>query len=173
MFHLRVGNNAEFFQIVFNPQVLILERLLPDDDIEVEPPLRHAAGGRRGAIALRVKKQVAVRLRLGIKPGRHQRRRAAEGFPLFPSFQREAECRPRAAHAGGVNGQGVEEIGLDFTEHLERLDDFDGRARRIQVERLAQTVNGVDVHARHRGRAQVKGNAVRFLVLQGEANSLA
>ena len=49
---------------------------------------------------------------------------------------------------------------------------FDGRAGRIQVERLAQTVNGIDVHPRHRGCAQVERNAVRFLVLQGEANSL-
>src|SRR5208282_3654153 len=104
----------------------LFESLLPDDDIEIEPPLRHTAGGWRGAITLRVKQQVAVRFRLGVKPRRHQRRSAAEGPPLFPAFQREAERRARAGYHGGVNRQSVDEVGLDLAEHLERLEDFDG-----------------------------------------------
>ena len=167
MFYLSVGYDGEFLHVVFDPQVFLFEGLLPNNNVEIEPALRHPSGGGNRTIALRVEQQVAVRLRFSIESGRHQHRGVAKGFPLFPSRQREAECRPGANDQGGVDGQGIQKVRLDLTEHLERFDDFDGSTRRVQIEGLAQAVNGIYMHARHRGRTQVQRDTIRLPVFQG------
>ena len=55
-----------------------------------------------------------------------------------------------AAQADHVHAQGIVQIGGDLAEHLVRLGHLHRRARRIELQRLAQLVHAADVHAGHR-----------------------
>ena len=78
-----------------------------------------------------------------------------------------------AAQADHVHAQGIHQVGRDLAEHLVGLDHLDRRARRVEPQRLAQLVDGADVHAGDRAGAQVQRHAVRLLVVQGGFDALA
>ena len=47
-----VGDRAELLQVVLDVELVVVDRLLADDGVEVEAALGHAAAGRRRAVAL-------------------------------------------------------------------------------------------------------------------------
>ena len=133
MCSLLLGNNAEFFQVVFDPQVFFLEGLLPDDDIEVVSPRRACdrRQGRSGRLEDKAANRRWAPIRV-LKPSGTSAGMPPKVFHSFHPSSGKPEGSPRAAHQDGINGQGIEEIGLDLTEHLKRLDDLYRRARRIR-----------------------------------------
>ena len=168
-----VGDRAELLQVVLDVQLLVVDRLLADDGVEVEAALGHSAAGRRRAVALGIHEDVAVGLRLGVEAAGHQHRRAVEGGPRLPVLVLEAEQRLGAAQADHVHPQRLLQVGGDLAEHLVGLGHFDRRAGRVELQCLAELVHAADVHARHGTGAEVQGDAVRLLMVQGRFDALA
>ena len=59
----------------------------------------------------------------------------------LPVLVLEAEHVLAAAQADHVDAEGVQQVGLDLAEHLVRLDDLDRRARRVELQGLAELVD--------------------------------
>ena len=90
-------------------EVVLVDRLLPHDRVEVVAALRQAGGGRGGAVALRVDERVALRVHVDLEVARDERRacrRAAStassprcGSRTCSSGSRCRSCRCRAPGA--------------------------------------------------------------------------
>jgi hypothetical protein len=58
----------------------------------------------------------------------------------------EAEEVVQRADAHHVDSERLDQVGGDLAEHLERLRHLHRRSRRVEAERLAEQVDGIDVH---------------------------
>ena len=167
------GQQGELLGVVGRVEVVLVDRLLPDDRVEVEAALGHARTRRHRGVALRVHEDVALLVRFGVEEARHEHRRPAEGRPRLPVVLREAEevaGRPDADH---VDAERLPQVGRDLAEHLEGLGDLHRRPRRIEAERLPEQVDGVDVHPRRRGGAEVERHPVGLGVRERGVDPLA
>ncbi len=173
MFEQGIGDRAEFLEVVLDVELFVVDRRLADDGVEVESALGHPPAGRQRVVALGIHEDVAVWFRLGVEAAGDEDRRAVEGGPRLPVVVAEAEERLGPAQSDGVHAQRVEQVGGDLAQHLIGLDDFDRRARRIELQCLAEPIHAADVHARGRGGAEVQGDAVRLLVIDGGFNALS
>ncbi len=168
-----VGDRAELLQIVLDVQFGVVDRLLADDRVEIEPALGHPPAGLQRAVVLGIHEDVAAGLGPGVEAAGHQHGRAVEGGPRLPVLILEAEERLGPAQADHVHAQGVLQVGGDFAQHLIRLDDFDRRARRVELQCLPEPVHAADVHPGDGAAAEVQGNVVGLLMVQGGFDALA
>ena len=173
MFEIIVSNGTKFFQIVFDVQGAFVNGGLAHNRIKIEPALRHSGAGGNRLVTVRVHQDVSVLVRFGVKVPGNQHRRAFESRPGFPALVLETELRGWFCEPRHVDSERLHQIGLDFPQHLTRLHDFDGRSRLVEMERLAKFVNRVNMHSGHCARTQIKGNTVRFLVLNHHLNAFS
>jgi hypothetical protein len=61
-----------------------------------------------------------------------------------------------------IHSQRLAQVGRDLAEHLERLRDLHRRPRQVESERLAEQVDGVNVHPGRGGGAKVERHAIRL-----------
>ena len=152
--------------------VVVVDRLLAGDAVEIEPALGHPSAGRNARVALGIEQDVAVGVGHGVEPFGHEHGRAVEGGPRLPAGVLEAEHVPPPAQGNDVHPQGLLQIGGDLAQHLIRLDDLDRRARRVESQRLAELVHAADLHARDGACTQVQRHVVGLFVVQGGFDTL-
>jgi len=168
-----VAHRAELFQVVLHVQLLVVDRLLTHDRVEVVAPLGHAPAGRHRAVALGIHEDVAVGLGRGVEGPGHEHRRAVEERPGLPVLVFEAEHRLLAAQSQHVHAQGLDQVRGDLAQHLVGLDHLDRRARPVQTQGLAQLVHRADVHSGDRAGAEVEWHVIGLLVVQCLEDALA
>ena len=91
----------------------------------------------------------------------------------FQSSFRKPNTFVEPPEADHVDAQGVQQVGGDLAEHLVGLDHLDRRAGRVEPQRLAELVDGADVHAGDGAAAEVQRDAVGLRVGERALDALA
>ena len=169
---LLIAEGAELLQVILHPQLVLLNRRLADDGIEVEAILRHTPTGRRRPVPLRVHEHAAIGLWLGVELLRHQDGCTIEELPGFPAPVLEAEQVLTPFQPYHVHSQRFLQIIGDLSQHLVRFPYFHPIACPIQAQRTAQLRYRAHRHPGDGCAAQVYGHSVRNLMVQDLSNSL-
>ena len=143
-------DRAELLEVVLDVQLVVVDRLLADDRVEVEPALGHPAARRHRLVALGIHEDVAVGLGHGVEAARApapacRRRWSRASSPCSRSRTWSAgrpgrRRRPPGRRAGRARSRRASG----------RARHFDRRARRVEAQGLAELVDAADVHARDR-----------------------
>jgi len=108
MRQLGVGDRAEFLQVVLDVQVIVVDRLLAHDGVEVEASPGHSPAGWGRAIVLGVLQDVPVRLRLGVEAAGDEQRGAVVKRPGLPVAGMVAEECPGGLERHDIRAKPVE-----------------------------------------------------------------
>ena len=162
----RIGLRHPFPRV----QLRLVDRLLPDDGVEVVPAAGHVTRWRGGAVALGVLHDVAVGLHVVLEMARHLHLRAVEHPERFPVLVSIAEHGGGKLDAEGVHAQRLLHRLLDLREHLVGVVHANGAGR--DAQRLLQPRVSAGLDAGDQGAAQVQRRPVRLLVMNGFAKTL-
>lgn len=168
MRHIGVAEGNKLFEVVLHFQVILINRLLPDDAVEEVTRRRKMAAGRDAGVATRIDVQATAGGRRRGKIARHEQFLPPWRPPFLPMLIVKAENIGGRQHGGRVKAQRISQVRLDVPKHLIRLDDDDRMIRQSIV--LPQRGHAGDVHTRHRRRTEIHWHAIRLAVGQHGAN---
>ncbi len=71
IFQFPIRNGLKFLNIILRIKLIIIDGLLPDDGIKVEPAFGHSTAGRCRFVALRIHQDISIWLRVCIEVAGH------------------------------------------------------------------------------------------------------
>jgi len=150
---------------------VIPQIFLPDDVVEVEPVGWHSGAGARGSIALGVCIGCTVCIARVFESAAHKNLCPLRQPPALPILISVSEQRPGSIEPHDIPTYSLDNVMFNHAEHHHGFIHLD-RAF-FKTKSLSELVEGKSMNARNDCSAQIYGDFVRLLMVQGSRYPLS
>lgn len=156
---------AEFFEVVFRIQMILINRRLADERVKEVSAFGHVRRGRRGEIAFGIHEPATVGGWRDIEVARHQAGRAIEERERFPAGSFVTENILARPDANDIHAERRAEFSVHLGKHLVRFVNARRRGGRPD-QPLLELVDDGSVDAGNPSATEVHTNAIGLAMIQ-------